>query len=69
MMAVMFCLSLSLAVLAFALAREVRLRQAVQTLLRRLLSHWRNYGTKRSTFHDGRDDRPGDAGDDRLRKR
>jgi hypothetical protein len=46
--------SLLAVVLALALAREVRLRRALQALLRRLLAHWRFHEKTRS--HDA--DRP-----------
>ena len=36
--------SLLAVVLVHALVREVRLRRALQTLLRRLLIHWRSHG-------------------------
>ena len=38
---VLASVSLLAVVLAIALAREVRLRRALQSLLRRLLAHWR----------------------------
>jgi len=44
--------SLLAVVLAIALAREVRLRRALQSLLRRLLAHWRPYEKTRSNNPD-----------------
>jgi hypothetical protein len=38
---VLTSVSLLAVVLAISLAREVRLRRALQSLLRRLLAHWR----------------------------
>jgi len=37
--------SLLAVVLVIALAREIRLRRALQSLLRRLLAHWRTHET------------------------
>ena len=42
MLTVLGCLAMAVGMLGLALAREVRLRQALQTLLKRLLTHWRN---------------------------
>ncbi len=44
--------SLLAVVLAIALAREVRVRRGLQSLLRRLLAHWRPYEKTRSTDVD-----------------
>jgi hypothetical protein len=46
--------SLLAVVLAMALAREIRLRRALQSLLRRLLAHWRPH----ETIHSDDLDRP-----------
>jgi len=46
--------SLLAVVLAIALAREVRLRGSLQSLLRRLLAHWRPY----EKIHSHNVDRP-----------
>jgi hypothetical protein len=47
-------LSIALVASALALAREVRLRKAVEKLLRIILSRWRSYGLKNSNVdnHD-----------------
>jgi hypothetical protein len=43
-------LALALLLSVFALVREVRLRRALQELLRRLLTHWRHrFGTDDTT--------------------
>ena len=47
------------AVLALALVREVRLRRALEALLRRILSTWRRFNGSNST-------RPGRNVDDRA---
>jgi len=49
-------------VLVHALVREVRLRRALQTLLHRLLIHWRSHGKTNDAAAPGR--QPGN--DDRL---
>jgi hypothetical protein len=51
-------LTLALLLAVVALVREVRLRRAVQTLLRRLLSRWRAYVEEDTDVrHGNRDDR------------
>ena len=44
--------SLLAVVLSIALAREIRLRRALQSLLRRLLNHWRPHETLRPNDPD-----------------
>jgi hypothetical protein len=44
--------SLLAVVLAIALAREIRMRRALQSLLRRLLAHWRPYEKTHSNDAD-----------------
>ena len=39
---VIACLSFALVAIALAFVREARLRRALQTLLARLLNHWRS---------------------------
>jgi hypothetical protein len=51
-------LSFALAVAIVALARERRLRQALQALLVRLLSRWRNHGEERNHFDRDSDNNP-----------
>jgi len=67
--ALVVCLSLALLLVVIALAREMRLRRALQLLLARLLALWRN----RFEPHDPPMSRPPTAGhsrptppDDRL---
>ena len=45
-----------LVVAVIALVREVRLRRALQALLRRLLSRWRRHNVEDSEERIGRDD-------------
>jgi hypothetical protein len=58
--AVLIASSLLIVVLAFALARECRLRLALQRLLARLLSFWRSHD---EDAFDGADDAAGGAGE------
>jgi hypothetical protein len=58
---VLFALAISLVAAAVCLAREVRLRRALQRLLRFLLSRWRNHEPS------DRDRSPNDLDDRRLR--
>ena len=51
-------------VLALALAREARLRRALQALLARIFNHWRN---SHETDHAGRHDPAGSHVADRSR--
>ncbi len=44
--------SLLTVVLVLALAREIRLRRALQSLLKRLLAHWRPYEKNHSNDVD-----------------
>jgi hypothetical protein len=60
--------SLLVAVLALALAREVRLRRALELLLSRILAAWRGRRSDHDTseeLHDSADDN----GRDNLRRR
>jgi hypothetical protein len=51
-------------ILVVVLAREIRLRRALESLLRRLLAYWRNH--EKTKNHDTAG--PADAGDSRLRE-
>jgi len=57
--------SVLVVVLVLALAREVRLRRALQTLLKRLLSFWRNRDAEEPVARRG--DADDDAADGRVR--
>ncbi len=51
-------------VLVIVLAREIRLRRALECLLKKLLTYWRTHAHARAPDAD----RPADAGDRRLHK-
>ncbi len=51
-------------VLVVVLAREIRLRRALECLLKKLLTYWRTHAHTRVPDAD----RPADAGDCRLHK-
>ena len=53
-------------VLVVALVREVRLRRALQKLLSRLLSHWRNRDVENHTLPPSDGDDSAAAGRDRV---
>ena len=59
---VLVCSSLLAVVIVLALAREIRLRRALESLLRRLLSYWRSH-EERQPRDTGR---PVDTAADRL---
>ncbi|GAG33442.1 unnamed protein product [marine sediment metagenome] len=53
-------------VLVLALAREVRLRRALQRLLARLLAHWRNHDVEDTSHASQQPDRRSSAFRDRV---
>jgi hypothetical protein len=57
--------SLALFLCALALVREVRLRRALQVLLKRLLEYWRSHAKNQSTARFA--DRIDDSTDERVR--
>lgn len=63
MTTVIASLALALLLVVAALAREVRLRRALQALLHRLLTHWRNRFGNRHPYDNST--HPDDADDNR----
>ena len=53
--------------LAVALAREMRMRRALQSLLKKLLSFWRNRDAEEPVARSGDADADNDSAGDRMR--